>query len=150
MFLFNINVVGFKKHKLKNTNIWSRGGLQQNVFLIYEPVFCKMWKVFFFLRGGGIFWQFWLMLKKKTIKYVFQRIKKQKSKAWPLLEVTSEAKERISQGPSLVQHKNANLAPDITFKNLGVQRLVFKEGLKPLFDSVWQMVFMKKQTWPLR
>ena len=39
---FNINVLGFKKHKLKkNTNFWSRGGLQQNGFC-YEPVFCKM------------------------------------------------------------------------------------------------------------
>ena len=28
-FLFNINVFGFKKHKLENTNFWSRGGLQQ-------------------------------------------------------------------------------------------------------------------------
>ena len=33
-FLFNINAFGFKKHKLKNTNFWSEGGLQQNVFFI--------------------------------------------------------------------------------------------------------------------
>ena len=34
-FLFNINVFGFKKHKLKNTNFWSKGELQQNIcFLI--------------------------------------------------------------------------------------------------------------------
>ena len=31
-FLFNINVFGFKKHKLRNTNFWSRGELQQNGF----------------------------------------------------------------------------------------------------------------------
>ena len=30
-----------KKNKLKNTNFWSKGGLQQNGFF-YEPVFCKM------------------------------------------------------------------------------------------------------------
>ena len=33
-FLFNINVFGFKKHKLRNTNFWSKGELQQNGFLI--------------------------------------------------------------------------------------------------------------------
>ena len=33
MFMFNIYVVGFKKHKLKNTNFWSKGGLQQNFIL---------------------------------------------------------------------------------------------------------------------
>ena len=31
-FLFNINVFGFKKHKLRNTNFWSKGELQQNGF----------------------------------------------------------------------------------------------------------------------
>ena len=32
-FLFNINVVGFKKHKLKNTNFWSKGGCIKTFFL---------------------------------------------------------------------------------------------------------------------
>ena len=31
--LFNINVFGFKKPKLKNTKFWSKGVLQQNGFL---------------------------------------------------------------------------------------------------------------------
>ena len=33
MFLFNIIVSGFKIPKLKNTNFWSKRGLQQNGFL---------------------------------------------------------------------------------------------------------------------
>ena len=46
-FLFNINVFGFKKPKLKNTNFWSKGVLQQNGFF-YQPVFCKCEKLSFF------------------------------------------------------------------------------------------------------
>ena len=46
-FLFNINVFRFKKTKLRNTNFWSKGELQQNGFF-YEPVFWKMWKVIAF------------------------------------------------------------------------------------------------------
>ena len=52
-FLFNIIVFGFKKTKLKNTNFWSKGGLQQNGDF-YEPVFAKCEKLSFF---GAIFWQ---------------------------------------------------------------------------------------------
>ena len=53
--------LGFKKPKLKNTNFWSKGGLQQNV-IFYEPVFCKMWKVIVF--GGAFFANFWLFFKE--------------------------------------------------------------------------------------
>ena len=35
----------------KNTNFWSKGGLQQNVLFFYEPVFCKMSKVIVFLEA---------------------------------------------------------------------------------------------------
>ena len=45
--LFNINVFGFKKHKLKNTNLGSRGGLQQNGF-ITNLCFAKCEKLSFF------------------------------------------------------------------------------------------------------
>ena len=48
-FLFNINVFGFKKHKFKNTNFWSRGGLQQNVFCFMNLWFakCESYRFFF-------------------------------------------------------------------------------------------------------
>ena len=63
---FNINVVGFKKHKLKNTILWSRGGCNKT-FFFYQPVFSKLWKVIVYL--GGPFWgKFWVMFKKNTIK----------------------------------------------------------------------------------
>ena len=38
-FLLNINVFGLKKPKLKNTNFWSKGGLQQNVFFFMSLCF---------------------------------------------------------------------------------------------------------------
>ena len=50
-----------KKPKLKNTNFWSKGGLQQNGFF-YEPVFCKMWKVIVFL--GPFFGQILVDVQK--------------------------------------------------------------------------------------
>ena len=62
--LFNIIVFGFKKPKFKNTNFWTKGGLQHNGFF-YQAVFCKMWKVIVF--GGGGLANFWLFFKN-TIK----------------------------------------------------------------------------------
>ena len=63
--LFDIIVFGFKKTKLKNTNFWSKGGLQQNGFFS-EPVFCKMWKVIVFF--GAIFWSNFGWCANNTIK----------------------------------------------------------------------------------
>ena len=51
-FWFNINVFGFKKHKLKNTNFCSKGGLQQNVFFM-NLCFAKCESYRFF---GPFFW----------------------------------------------------------------------------------------------
>ena len=48
MFLFNINVLGFKKTKLKNTNFWSKGGLQQNGVFFMTLCFAKCEKLSFF------------------------------------------------------------------------------------------------------
>ena len=42
-----------------NFKKWSKGGLQQNVFFFYQPVFWKMWKVMFFfvsLFGANFGW----------------------------------------------------------------------------------------------
>ena len=60
-FLFNINVFGFKKHKLKNTNFWSKGELQQNVFF-NNLCFAKCEKLSFFF--APFLAKFWLMFKK--------------------------------------------------------------------------------------
>ena len=54
-----------KKPKFKNTNFWSKGGLQHNG-VFYQPVFCKMWKVIVF--GGFFFWQIFGCFSKNTIK----------------------------------------------------------------------------------
>ena len=53
-FLFNINVFGFKKHKLKNTNFWSNGELQQNGFF-NNLCFAKCEKLSFFFALFGQF-----------------------------------------------------------------------------------------------
>ena len=42
-----------KKHKFKNTNFGSRGGVQQNGVFLNEPVLCKMCKVIVFLPFWG-------------------------------------------------------------------------------------------------
>ena len=82
MFLFSIFVFGFKKTKLKNTNLWSKGGLQQNVFF-YEPVFCKMWKVIV-VCWGHFLGKFWLMFKKHYKNRYFSTSKKAKTwEKWP-------------------------------------------------------------------
>ena len=52
-FLLNIIVFGFKKPKLKNTNFWSRGGLQHNGFFCMSLCFAKCEKLSFW--GGGLF-----------------------------------------------------------------------------------------------
>ena len=82
MFLFNIFVFGFKKTKLKNTNFWSKGELQQNGFF-YDPVFCKVWKVIVFL--GVIFLTNFGWCSKNTIKIGISALfkKAKKWKKWP-------------------------------------------------------------------
>ena len=51
MFLFNINVVGFKTQVEKH-QFWVKRGVATNRFF-YEPVFCKCEKLSFL----DIFWQ---------------------------------------------------------------------------------------------
>ena len=85
-FLFNISVVDFKKHKLKNTNFWSKGGLQQNVFC-YNLCFVKSEKLSFW---GGHSLAIFGWCSKNTIQIGIQHIFK--SRKWPFLRVTSRAK----------------------------------------------------------
>ena len=60
LFLFNINVFGFKKHKLKNISFWSNGGLQQKHY-IYNLCLAKCEKLCFF---GPFFGQFLVDVQK--------------------------------------------------------------------------------------
>ena len=64
----------------KNTNFWSKGGLQQNVFF-YEPVFCKMWKVivFFFCP---FFWPILVDVQKHYENRYFSTFLKAKKKKY--------------------------------------------------------------------
>ena len=64
-FLFNITVFGLKKHKLKNTNFWSKGELQQNGLFKYNLCFAKCEKLSFFCPFFG---QSLVDVQKNTIK----------------------------------------------------------------------------------
>ena len=63
IFLFNINVFGFKKHKLRNTNFGSKGELQQNGFF-NNLCFATCEKLSFFLP---LFWPNFGWCSKNTI-----------------------------------------------------------------------------------
>ena len=62
MFLFIINVFGFKNPKLKNTNFWSKGKLQENGFFM-SLCFAKCEKLSFF----GPFWGQILVVLQKAL-----------------------------------------------------------------------------------
>ena len=78
MFMFYINVFGFKKSKLKNTNFWSKGGLQQNGFFM-NLCFAKCEKLSFFLP---FVWPILVAVQntmKIGIQHIFKSKKKQKN-----------------------------------------------------------------------
>ena len=58
---FNIIVFGFKKPKFKNTNFWSKGGLQHNGFFM-NLCFAKCEKLSFF--WGAFFGKFLAVFQK--------------------------------------------------------------------------------------
>ena len=64
--MFNIIVFGFKKPKFKNTNFWSKGGLQHNGFFLSTCVLQNVKSYRFF--WGAFFWQFFGCFSKNTIK----------------------------------------------------------------------------------
>ena len=64
-----------KKNKLKNTNFWSKGGLQQNVFFM-NLCFAKCEKLSFF--GGHFFGKFWLKFRKHCKIGISALLKKKK------------------------------------------------------------------------
>ena len=52
---------GFKKHKLKNTNFWSKGELQQNIVFL---ITCVLQNVKIYRFFAPFLAKFWLMFKK--------------------------------------------------------------------------------------
>ena len=87
MFLFNINVFGFKKHKLKNTIFWSRGGLQQNVLFFMNLCFAKCEKLSFFLFFLAIFGQILVDVQKHYKHRYFSTFLKQKKANPPQMTI---------------------------------------------------------------
>ena len=74
VFLFNINVFGFKKAQVEHTSFWSKGGVATKRCFFMSLCFANCEKLSFW--GGHLFGKFWLMFKKNTIKLVFQHILK--------------------------------------------------------------------------
>ena len=73
--LFNIIVFGFKKPKFKNTNFWSKGGLQHNGFFI-KLCFAKCEQLSFF---GFFFGNFLVVFKKHYKICILAHFSKQKN-----------------------------------------------------------------------
>ena len=98
MFFVQHQCCWLQKHKLKNINFWSKGGLQQNVFLL-EPVFCKIWKVIVFF--GPFLGQCLVDVQKHYKKSVFQHIFKSKKQKWQKMTILKgylRGQVRVSSG----------------------------------------------------
>ena len=122
-----------KKTKLKNTNFWSKGGLQHNGFFFYEPVFCKMWKVIVF--WGAFFGRnFWLCFKKHYTNRHFSTFFKAKNYKkrhfWMLLSGPSWL---LLSGPSWVRLKKRQLGPDNNIQIFSAQLFSMKMAETPIF-----------------
>ena len=131
MLLFNIIVFGFKKPKLKNTNFWSKGGLQHNGFFM-NLCFARCEKLSFF--WGLVFAIFWLLFKKHYKIGIWAHFSKQKIttiltflNVYYLVQV--DCYYLVQVGCVL---KNVNLDQIITFKFLARNFFFKKKGLKPL------------------
>ena len=66
MFVVQHHCFWFQKPKFKNTNFWSKGGLQHNGFFFMNLCFAKCEKLSFF--WGAFFWQIFGCFSKSTIK----------------------------------------------------------------------------------
>ena len=144
MFLFNIIVFGFKKPKLKNTNVWSKGGLQQNG-VFYEHVLCKLWKVIVFL--GPFFGKLWLMFQKHyKIMYFSTFLKAKKREKITIFQSQQLVQVKVSNWSKLEVPKKGQLGPVTDFENLRAHFLNFKKCVEtPIFIVFfWQALFWKK------
>ena len=83
-FLFNINVFGFKKHKLRNTNFWSKGELQQNVFFFFFTCVLKNMKSYRFFCP--FLANFLLMFKKHCKNRYFSTFSKAKKRKMTIFQ----------------------------------------------------------------
>ena len=136
-----------KKPKLKNTNFWSKGELQQNGFL--WPCVLQSLKSYRFL--GGHFLTNFGWCSKNTIKKVFQHfLKKQKMEKMTIFKVNNWAKLKSIIGPSWGSKKKANLAQLLTLKIC--VRFLFhfqKFAETPIFIGFFWHNLLKKQLGPI-
>ena len=130
MFLFNINVFGFKKPKLKNNNFWWKGGLQQNGFFFIDLCFARCEKLSFFVAAFLVNFDW---CSKRTIKIGisahFYNKKKQKLKKKIHFEVLLSGPSRCYYlGQVDCNLKMVNLGPDNNTSNLRAQSFFQKKG----------------------
>ena len=145
-FLFNIIVFGFKKPKLKNTNFWSKGGLQHNGFFLWTCVLQNV-KSYRFL--GFFLANFWLLFKKHYKNRHFSTFFKANNYKKGIFEcyylVQVDCYYLVQVGCVL---KNANLDQIITFRFLARNCFSKKKRWNPYFFSVFDnRCFIEKQTW---
>ena len=67
MFVVQHHCFWFQKTKFKNTNFWSKGGLQHNGFFVSNCVLQNVMKSYRFF-WGPFFWQFFGCFSQNTIK----------------------------------------------------------------------------------
>ena len=131
-FLFHINVFGFKKHKLKNTNFWSKGELQQNGFFLITCVLQNV-KSYRFLFAPFLA-KFWLMFEKHYKNRYFSTFSKAKAKKNDHFEgLLSGPSKGYYLGQVCCNIKMANLAQIITLQIFAHTFFFQKKVLKPLF-----------------
>ena len=113
--LLNINV-WFQKHKLKNTNFWSNGGVATKRFCLLA---CVLQNVKSYRFVALVLAKIWLMFKNTIQIGISAHFEKQKR-----TKMTSDylGQVRVLSGPSLLQHKNGQLAQ---IKTLQILRTVF-------------------------
>ena len=129
-----------KKTKLKNTNFWSKGGLQHTGYFLWTCVLqnVKSYRFWFFFLAN-----FWLFFKKhynnRHFSTFFKAKNYKKRHFWKLLSGPSW---KLLSGPSWVRLKKRQLGPDNNFQNFSAQFCFQKKGWTPYFYSVfWQSVF---------
>ena len=141
-FLFNINVLGFKKHKLKNVNFWSKRGVAPKQFLLITCVLQNV-KSYRFPPFGQILVDVQKHYKNRYFS-TFSKAKKRKN----------DHIEGLLSGPSKGYYlgqvccniKNGQLGPDNNPSYCCAHSFFKKKVLKPLFYSVFFLQTVLKKT----
>ena len=100
---FNINVVGFKTHKLKKHNFWVKRGVATKRLFLSTCVF-KIVKSYRFF-GGPFLDKYWVMFKQHyKNRYFGTFLKTKNGKKWPFSMVTNWAMLMVTNWAMLAPH----------------------------------------------